>query len=60
MMPIKLKSLEETRAFYKAELEKEELTEKERDKYLSALGLIEGLIKKKKKVGEDNKGGERE
>ena len=48
MMPIKLKALEETRAFYKAELEKEELTEKERDKYLSALGLIEGFIEREK------------
>ncbi|MBA7482718.1 hypothetical protein ES707_18212 [subsurface metagenome] len=59
MMPMKLKSFEETRAFYKAELQKEELTEKERDKYLSALGLIEGFIGKRKSE-RDNKGGERE
>ena len=55
MMPIKLKALEETRAFYKVELEKEKMTERERDKYLSALNLIEGLIERKKKVEEEGK-----
>ena len=55
MVLLKLKALEETRAFYKAELEKEELTEKERDKYLSALGLIEGFIERKEKAEEEGK-----
>lgn len=48
MGEIKLQSLEETRSFYKSELRNEELTEKERDKYLRALKLVEGFIKKKK------------
>jgi len=53
MVLIKLKALEETRAFYKVELEKEDLTERERDKYLSALGLIEGFIERKEKAEEE-------
>ena len=50
---IKLKALEETRSFYKVELEKEDLTERERDKYSKALKLIEGFIEGKKKPGEE-------
>ena len=46
-----IKALEETRSFYKVELEKEDLTERERDKYLRALKLIEGFIKRKAKKG---------
>jgi len=49
MGEIKRKSLEETRSFYKVELKKEELTERERDKYLKALKLVEGFIEKEKK-----------
>lgn len=47
-MVLSLRNLEETRSFYKVELKKEDLTERERDKYLRALKLIEVLIKKKK------------
>jgi len=37
-------------------LKKEDLTEKEKDKYLKALELIEGFIEKKKKLeGDKNK-----
>jgi len=46
---LKLKALEETRSFYKVELKKEGLTEREKDKYLGALKLIEEHIEKKKK-----------
>ena len=46
-MVLKLKALEGTRSFYKWELEKEDLTEKERDKCLRALKLIEEFIEKK-------------
>ncbi len=47
---IKLKSLEKTRDFYLWELKREEsLTERERNKYLSALKVIRGIIKKKEK-----------
>ncbi|MBA7545485.1 hypothetical protein ES705_37854 [subsurface metagenome] len=48
-MILNLRNLEETRAFYELELKKEDLTEKERDKYSKALKIIEGLIKKKEK-----------
>jgi hypothetical protein len=48
---IKLKALEETRAFYKVELEKEDLTERGRNKYLRALKIIEGFIKRKEEAG---------
>ena len=49
---IKLKSLEKTRDFYLWELKREEsLTERERNKYLSALKVIRGIIKKKEKAG---------
>ena len=51
-MVLNLRNLEETRAFYKLELKKEGLTERERDKYSRALKIIEGLIKKKGKAGE--------
>ena len=55
MVLIKLKALEETRAFYKVELKKKGLTERERDKYLRALKLIEGFIKRKEKAEEEEK-----
>ncbi|GAJ10233.1 unnamed protein product [marine sediment metagenome] len=51
-MVLNLRNLEETRAFYKVELKKEDLTERKRDKYLRALKIIEGLIKGKEKAGE--------
>jgi hypothetical protein len=44
---IKLKSLEQTKAFYLWELKKESLTESERSKYLLALKSIEKIIKDK-------------
>ena len=50
-----IKALEETRSFYKVELEKEDLTGRERDKYLRALKLIEGFIKRKEKAKEKGK-----
>ena len=47
---IKLKSLEKTRDFYLWELKrKDSLTERERNKYLSALKVIRRIIKKKEK-----------
>jgi len=49
---IKIKALKETVSFYKVELEKEGLTERERDKYLKALKLIEGLIDRKEEARE--------
>jgi hypothetical protein len=52
-MLLNLRSLEETRSFYKLELKKEDLTERERAKYLKALKIIEGLIKRKKKPGRE-------
>jgi len=51
-MLLDLRNLEETRSFYKVELEKEELTERERDKYSKALKIVEGLIKGKGEAGE--------
>lgn len=48
-MLLNLRSLEETKTFYKVELKKAGLTERERDKYLKALKIIEGLIKRKEK-----------
>ena len=51
-MALRLKDLEETRLFYKVELEKEDITEKERDKYLGALKLIEGFIEREEEAGE--------
>ncbi|MBA7637479.1 hypothetical protein ES703_45124 [subsurface metagenome] len=50
-MVLSLRNLEETRSFYKVELKKEGLTERERDKYSRALKIIEGLIKRKLKKG---------
>ncbi|GAJ22040.1 unnamed protein product, partial [marine sediment metagenome] len=41
--------LEETRSFYKVELEKEDLTGGERNSYLKALEIIEKCIEKEKK-----------
>ncbi len=52
---LKLKALEETRSFYKMELKKEALTERERNDYLKALKLIEKLIEKRKKTGKKGK-----
>jgi len=57
-MRLTLKDLEETRSFYKVELEKEELAEGERDSFLKALGIIEGFIEREKEAGgkrKDNK-----
>jgi hypothetical protein len=55
---IKLKSLEKTRDFYLWELKrKDSLTERERNKYLSALKVIRGIIKKKEKAEKKEKGG---
>ncbi len=48
MILVKIKALKETISFYKVELKKEELTEKERDKYLLALKSIEKIIKERK------------
>ncbi len=47
MVLLKLKALEETRSFYKVELKREGLTEKERDKYLGALIAIDKHIRGK-------------
>jgi len=52
---LKIKALEQTISFYKWELEKKELTEKERDKYLKALKIIEKIIKEKERSGEKRK-----
>ncbi|GAI72602.1 unnamed protein product [marine sediment metagenome] len=52
-MILKLKALEETRSFYKVELGREDLTERERNKYSRALKLIEGFIKRKKNPGRE-------
>jgi len=49
---IKLKSLEQTKNFYKWELKEKDLTEKQRNKYLLALKSIEKIIKEKKLSGE--------
>ncbi|MBA7559279.1 hypothetical protein ES695_11485 [Candidatus Atribacteria bacterium 1244-E10-H5-B2] len=54
-MIVNLKNLEETRAFYKLELKKKDLTERERDKYSKALKLIERFISGKEKSGETKK-----
>ncbi len=52
---IKLKSLEQTKAFYLWELRKEDLTESERSKYLLALKSIEKIIKEKEDSRERRK-----
>jgi len=54
-MVLKVEALEETRSFYKVELEREDLTEKERDKYLKALKIIEKIIEEKERSGEKRK-----
>ena len=48
-MVLNIRNLEETKTFYKVELGKADLTERERDKYSKALKIIEGLIKRKEK-----------
>ncbi len=42
-----LKTLKGTRSFYKCKLKDKNLAEKDRDKYLKALKLIEIIIKRK-------------
>ena len=55
-MKLNLKALEETRSFYKVELEKEDLTERERNKFLRALEIIEKCIKlREEEAGEKRK-----
>jgi len=54
-MALKLKDLEETRSFYKVELEKEELAGGERDSFLKALGIIEECIKREEEAEENRK-----
>ncbi len=48
MITIKLEALEDTMSFYNVELKKEDLTEKERGKYLRALEVIRRIIETKK------------
>ncbi len=55
-MALKLKDLEETRSFYKVELEKEDLTGGERDSYLEALEIIEECIKREEEARGKKKG----
>ncbi|TFB08824.1 hypothetical protein E3V08_02495 [Candidatus Atribacteria bacterium MT.SAG.1] len=50
-----MKILEQTIFFYKRELKKEDLTEKERSKYLLALESIKKIIKEKERSGEKEK-----
>ncbi len=52
---IKLKSLEQTKAFYLWELKKGDLTEGEKSKYLLALETIKRIIKEKREVEERGK-----
>ena len=54
-MRVKLEALDETKSFYNAELGKKDLTETERNKYLSALKTIERIIKEKEGLGEKRK-----
>ena len=54
-MALKLKDLEETRSFYKVELEKEDLAGGERISYLKALKLIEGFIGREEEAEEKRK-----
>ncbi|MBA7532189.1 hypothetical protein ES705_24415 [subsurface metagenome] len=44
---IKLKSLEETKAFYLYELKKKNLTEKQRNQFQKAKKIIEKIIQRK-------------
>ena len=55
MVLLKLKALEETKSFYKVELEKEGLTEMERNRYLLALKAIDKHIKGKQNSIKSNK-----
>ena len=52
---LKLKDLEETRSFYKVELEKEDLAGGERNSYLKALGIIEKYINREKEAEKKRK-----
>ena len=54
-MKLKLKALKETKSFYKWKLKQKNLTEKERNKFLEALKIIEKIIKKKEESGEKEK-----
>jgi len=54
-MALKLKDLEETRSFYKVELEKGDLTGGERNLYLKALETIEKCIKREEEAEEKRK-----
>ena len=54
-MRLNLKDLEETRSFYKVELEKEDLAGGERDSFLKALKLIEGFIEREEEAEEKRK-----
>ncbi|MBA7563020.1 hypothetical protein ES695_11190 [Candidatus Atribacteria bacterium 1244-E10-H5-B2] len=45
------KTLKEMRSFYKWKLKDKNLTEKDRDKFLKALKLIEKIIKEKEQLG---------
>lgn len=54
-MALKLKDLEETRSFYKVELEKEDLSGGERNSYLKALEIIEKCIKREEEKEESRK-----
>jgi len=49
-MALKLKDLEETRSFYKVELEKGDLTGGEKNSYLKALEIIEKCIKREEEA----------
>ena len=50
-MRLRLEDLKKTKSFYKVELKKEDLTEKERNKFLRALKSIEGFIEREKEAG---------
>ena len=54
-MALKLKDLEETRSFYRVELEKEDLAGGERDSFLKALGIIEECIEREEEAEEKRK-----
>jgi len=47
---LKAKALEETKSFYLMELQNKELTELQKEGYLKAKKIIEGLIKEKKEA----------
>ena len=52
-MRVRLEALKETKSFYDWELKKKGLTKKKRNKFLKALKIIEGIIKKREKSGEN-------